>query len=46
VRATLNFSLHNKVLPRITKFPLEDAGKALELMRTGKLRDRAVLMIS
>jgi D-arabinose 1-dehydrogenase-like Zn-dependent alcohol dehydrogenase len=46
VRATLNFSLHNKVLPRITKFPLEDASKALELMRTGKLRDRAVLMIS
>jgi D-arabinose 1-dehydrogenase-like Zn-dependent alcohol dehydrogenase len=46
VRATLNFSLRNKVVPRITKFPLEDAGKALELMRTSKLRDRAVLMIS
>ena len=46
VRATLNFSAHNKVLPRITKFPLEDAGKALDLMNTGKLRDRAVLMIA
>ena len=46
VRATLNFSAHNKVLPRITKFPLEDAAKALDLMNTGKLRDRAVLMIA
>ncbi len=44
VRATLNFSAHNKVAPRITKFPLEDAAKALDLMHTGKLRDRAVLV--
>jgi len=43
VRATLNFSAHNKVVPRITKYPLQDAGKALDLMHTGKLRDRAVL---
>ena len=46
IRATLNFSLHNKVLPRITKFPLADAAKALDLMRTGKLRDRAVLIVA
>ncbi len=46
VRATLNFSAHNKVLPRITKFPLEDAGKVLDLMNSGKLRGRAVLMIA
>jgi len=46
VRATLNFSAHNKVLPRITKYPLEDAGKALDLMQSGKLRDRAVLVIA
>ncbi|HVP56141.1 MAG TPA: alcohol dehydrogenase catalytic domain-containing protein [Candidatus Eisenbacteria bacterium] len=45
VRATLNFSAHNKVLPRITKYPLEDADKALDLMDTGKLRDRAVLVV-
>ncbi|HZD30437.1 MAG TPA: zinc-binding dehydrogenase, partial [Candidatus Angelobacter sp.] len=43
-RAALNFSAHNKVLPRITKFPLEDAGKALDLMHSGKLRGRAVLV--
>jgi propanol-preferring alcohol dehydrogenase len=46
LRATLNFSAHNKVLPRITKFPLEDAGKALELMQSGKLRGRAVLVLA
>ena len=46
IRVTLKFSLHNKVLPHITKYPLEDAGKALDLMRAGKLRDRAVLMIA
>jgi len=46
VRATLTFSAHNKVVPRITKYPLEDAGKALSLMQSGKLRDRAVLMIA
>ena len=46
IRATLNFSLHNKVLPRISKFPLADAAKALDLMRTGKLRDRAVLIVA
>ena len=46
VRATLTFSAHNKVVPRITKYPLQDAGKALDLMQSGKLRDRAVLMIA
>ena len=45
-RVTLNFSLHNKVLPRITKYPLEEAGKVLDLMSAGKIRDRAVLMIA
>jgi alcohol dehydrogenase len=46
LRVTLRFSQHNKVLPRITKYALEDAGKALDLMRAGKIRDRAVLMIA
>jgi alcohol dehydrogenase len=45
VRATLNFSAHNHVVPRITKYPLEDAGKALDLMHSGKLRGRAVLVL-
>src|ERR1039458_3421006 len=45
IRATLDFSLHNHVLPHITKFPLEDAGKALELMHKGKLSGRAVLLL-
>ena len=34
VRDTLNFSAHNKVAPRITRYPLQDAGKALDLMHT------------
>jgi propanol-preferring alcohol dehydrogenase len=46
LRATLNFSAHNKVLPRITKFALEDAGKVLDLMHSGKLRGRGVLVIA
>lgn len=46
IRATLNFSAHNHVLPRVNKFPLEDAGKVLDLMHTGKLRNRGVLMIA
>jgi len=46
LRVTLNFSQHNKVLPHITKYALEDAGKVLDLMRAGKIRDRAVLMIA
>jgi D-arabinose 1-dehydrogenase-like Zn-dependent alcohol dehydrogenase len=37
VRATLNFSTHNKIVPRIPKYPLEDAGKALDLKHSGKL---------
>jgi len=45
IRATLDFSVHNHVVPRITKVPLEDAGKMLELMHAGKLRGRAVLML-
>src|SRR5271157_5105167 len=45
IRATLDFSAHNQVLPHITKFPLQDAGKALELMHEGKLRGRAVLVL-
>ena len=45
IRATLDFSVHNNVVPRITKFPLEDAGKALDLMNAGKLRGRAVLVL-
>jgi alcohol dehydrogenase len=46
IRATLDFSAHNHVLPRITEFPLEDAGKALDLMHTGKLRNRGVLILA
>jgi alcohol dehydrogenase, propanol-preferring len=45
IRATLDFSVHHKVVPRITRFPLEDAGKALELMHTGTVRGRAVLVL-
>jgi alcohol dehydrogenase len=44
VRATLDFSAHNHVVPRITKMPLQDAGKALDMMQKGTLRDRAVLV--
>jgi alcohol dehydrogenase len=46
IRATLNFSVHNQVLPRVTKFPLEDAGKVLDMMHSGKLRNRGVLVIA
>ena len=45
IRATLDFSVHNHVVPHITKVPLEDAGKMLELMNAGKLRGRAVLVL-
>ena len=45
LRATLSFSAHNKVLPRITQFPLADAGKVLQLMHDGKIRNRAVLVL-
>jgi D-arabinose 1-dehydrogenase-like Zn-dependent alcohol dehydrogenase len=45
IRATLDFSAHHRVLPHITKFSLEEAGKALELMHRGKLSGRAVLML-
>jgi D-arabinose 1-dehydrogenase-like Zn-dependent alcohol dehydrogenase len=44
LRATLDFSAHNHVVPRITKIPLEDAGKALDLMQKGKLRGRSVIV--
>jgi alcohol dehydrogenase len=46
LRATLSFSAHNKVLPRISAFPLEDAGIALDLVHSGKLRGRAVLVLA
>ena len=42
-RVTLQFSAHNRVVPRITSFLMEDAGKALELLEAGKIRGRAVL---
>jgi propanol-preferring alcohol dehydrogenase len=45
IRATLDFSLHHHVVRHITKFPLEDAGKALDLMHAGKIRGRAVLVL-
>jgi D-arabinose 1-dehydrogenase-like Zn-dependent alcohol dehydrogenase len=32
------------VVPRITKVPLEDAGKMLQQMHEGKLRGRAVVV--
>jgi propanol-preferring alcohol dehydrogenase len=44
IRATLDFSAHNHVVPRITKIPLEDAGKALDMMNKGTLRGRAVIV--
>jgi D-arabinose 1-dehydrogenase-like Zn-dependent alcohol dehydrogenase len=44
IRATLDFSAHQHVVPRITKMPLEDAAKALDMMHKGTLRDRAVLV--
>ncbi len=44
LRTTLSFSAHNHVVPRITRIPLQDAGKALDLMEQGKLRDRAVIV--
>jgi len=45
LRDTLKFSLHNKVLPQIVKMPLEDAGKAHELLHEGKIVGRAVLVM-
>ena len=45
IRATLDFSAHHGVVPRITKVPLEEAGKMLEQMHAGKLRGRAVLVL-
>jgi len=44
-RVTLNFSAHNQVLPHITKFPLEDAGKVLQMLHEGKISNRAVLVL-
>ena len=44
IRATLDFSDHHRVVPRVTNFSLEDAGKALDMMHQGKLRGRAVLV--
>jgi len=40
-----DFSLHHHVVPHISKFRLEDAGKVLELMHQGKVRGRAVLVL-
>ena len=45
IRATLKFAAHNHVVPIVTKFPLQDAGKVLQMMRDGKLRGRAVLVL-
>jgi len=44
LRAALNFSAHHHVVPRITKITLEEAPKALESMRKGTLRGRAVIV--
>ena len=44
LRATLDFSAHNHVVPRITKIPLQDAGKALDMMNKGQLRGRSVIV--
>ncbi len=44
LRATLDFSAQNHVVPRITKIPLQDAGKTLDKMHQGKLRGRAVIV--
>jgi alcohol dehydrogenase len=45
-RATLKFAAANKVVPRITKVPLEDANKMIDLMHSGKLRGRAVVVFN
>jgi len=44
LRAALNFSAHHHVVPRLTKITLEEAPKALESMRKGTLRGRAVIV--
>jgi propanol-preferring alcohol dehydrogenase len=44
IRATLNFSAHNNVVPRITKIQLSEANNALDQMEQGKLRGRAVIV--
>ncbi len=44
LRVTLNFSAHNRVLPRITKISLEEAPKALDAMQKGTLRGRSVIV--
>jgi propanol-preferring alcohol dehydrogenase len=44
LRATLDFSAHNHVVPRITKIPLQDAAKALDMMQKGSLRGRSVIV--
>jgi alcohol dehydrogenase, propanol-preferring len=44
LRAALNFSAYNHVVPRITKIALEDSSKALDAMQKGSLRGRAVIV--
>lgn len=44
LRATLDFSAHNGVVPRITKIALADAAKALDAMEKGTQRGRAVIV--
>ncbi len=44
IRATLSFSANHGVVPRITKVPLEEAGKMLQAMHEGKLRGRGVIV--
>jgi len=44
IRSTLDFAVHHGVKPVVTKVPLEDAGKMLDLMNQGKLRGRAVIV--
>jgi D-arabinose 1-dehydrogenase-like Zn-dependent alcohol dehydrogenase len=44
IRATLNFSAANHVVPRITKVRLPDANDMLKQMHEGKLRGRAVIV--
>lgn len=45
IRATLAFSAAKHVVPRVTKVPLQEAGKMLQRMQEGKLRGRAVIVM-
>jgi alcohol dehydrogenase len=45
LRETLDFAAEHGIRPRITRFPLRNAGEVLERMHAGGIRGRAVLMM-